>query len=62
MASDAGFQGSRIRVGTLEDLEKVYSRLIIHMSSTGNAEKVSAISDQLSVEAIVRTFVAVEKN
>jgi hypothetical protein len=38
----------------------LYSRLIIHMSSTGNAEKLSAVGSA-SVEAIVLTFVAVEQ-
>jgi hypothetical protein len=47
-AKDAGFDASEFPVRALEQLHEIFWRLIIHMSSTGNAEKRSAISYQLS--------------
>jgi hypothetical protein len=47
--------------GCGKNCEKLYWRLIIHMSSTGNAEQLAAVSCQLSVEASVLTFVVVEQ-
>jgi hypothetical protein len=45
-ANHAGFDVLRFHVRVLEELHEIIWRLIIHMSSTGNAEKRSAISRQ----------------
>jgi hypothetical protein len=52
VASDAGFGRITLSHGAVGRIAKNFPRLIIHMSSTGNAEQLSALSRQLSVEPL----------
>jgi hypothetical protein len=45
----------------LEEFWESLLRLIIHMSSTGNAKKLSAVSHQLSVEPLCLRSVALQR-